>query len=204
MKKSIRNLIIGAVMTAGVFASSTAAFAGITKFVQTDMNFRMSPSTTATVIGSVPAGAKVEILGLQGEWDVINYNGTVGFIHTGNVADTFTATQNIVPAAQTTVPAQAAAQSQPAQAYASVKDYYDNNFSKAAQNMQNSLEWKTVSVNAGFLALRTAPAYEDANIIAQLNNGDVVQVFGEATGSYVQVYSPRYDAIGWVNAGFLR
>ena len=196
MKKSIRNLILGAVMTAGVFAASTTAFASVTKFVQEDMNFRFGPGVTSTVIGSVPAGAQVEILGLEGEWDRINYNGTIGYIHTGNVADTFTVKQTIAPAPvqQTTTP----------QTVSSVQTYYDTNWSKAAQAIENSIEWKSVSVNTGYLALRSEPAYEDANIIGQLGNGDTVQVIGAACGSYVEVFCPKYATCGWVNAGFLR
>ena len=68
MKKSIRNLIIGAAMTAGIFAASSAALAA-TQFVQTDMNFRSGASATATLIGSVPAGAQVEVLDMQNGWN---------------------------------------------------------------------------------------------------------------------------------------
>ena len=56
MTKAIRNLIIGAAMTAGVFAASTAAMAA-TQFVQSDMNFRNGPAVTSEIIGSVPAGS---------------------------------------------------------------------------------------------------------------------------------------------------
>ena len=42
------------------------------------------------------------------------------------------------------------------------------------------------------------------NIIGQLYTGDSVQLIGGSTsGSYVQVYSPKLGATGWVNAGFL-
>ena len=54
MKKSIRNLMIGAAMTIGVFGASTAALAA-TQYVQNDMNFRNGPAVTAQAIGSVPA-----------------------------------------------------------------------------------------------------------------------------------------------------
>ena len=49
MKKSIRNLILGAAMAIGVFAASLSAFAG--QFVQNDMNFRSGASTTSTITG---------------------------------------------------------------------------------------------------------------------------------------------------------
>ena len=72
MKKSIRNLVIGAVMAFGVVGASSAALAN-TQYVQTGMNFRMGPSTTASVIGSVPEGAQVDLLDTQNGWNLINY-----------------------------------------------------------------------------------------------------------------------------------
>ena len=91
MKKTLRNLVIGAVVTAGIFATSTAALAAGTQFVQTDMNFRNGPSTASTIIGSVPAGAQVEVLGSKNGWDLITYNGVTGYICGGNLGDSFTA-----------------------------------------------------------------------------------------------------------------
>ena len=56
----------------------------------------------------------------------------------------------------------------------------------------------TVSVKTGYLALRTAPEYSDANIIAKLYNGDKVEVL-EKSGQYWWVYAPSADAKGYVN-----
>ena len=89
MKKSIRNLILGAAMAIGVFAASLSAFAG--QFVQNDMNFRSGASTTSTIIGSVPAGAQVEVLGQSNGFDLVKYNGVTGYIHSGNLGDSYTA-----------------------------------------------------------------------------------------------------------------
>ena len=83
MKKSIRNLILGAAMAIGVFAASLSAFAG--QFVQNDMNFRSGASTSSTIIGSVPAGAQVEVLGQSNGFDLVSYNGVTGYIHSGNL-----------------------------------------------------------------------------------------------------------------------
>ncbi|MBQ4177819.1 MAG: SH3 domain-containing protein [Lachnospiraceae bacterium] len=213
MKKSLRNLVIGAVVSASIFAISTTALAAGSQYVQTDMNFRNGPSTVSTIIGSVPAGAQVEVLDLQNGWNLIRYNGRTGYIHGGNLGDSYVvrkaapaAAQNnqaVKPAAQTN---QAAAQNkQAAQAQANAtRQYFDNNWSGTAQNMQNSQAVKIVSVASGYLALRTIPSYDAANEIGQLYNGDTVQVIGAASGSYVQVFSPKYGAYGWVNAGFLR
>ena len=47
-------------------------------------------------------------------------------------------------------------------------------------------------------------SYDQSNEIGQLKNGDVVEIEGTGSaGSYVYVYSPKYDRLGWVNAGFL-
>ena len=183
MKKSIRNLVLGTVMAIGVFGASTAALAN-TEYVQTDMNFRNGPSTTATQIGSVPAGAQVDVIGSQNGWDMINYNGVTGYIHGGNVADSYS-----VPASS-----------------ASVKNYFDNNsfFSEKAFIAAHKTQgWKTVKVD-GYLALRNDTSYDASNEIGRLYTGDTVLVSSDqSTGSYVYVYSPKYDCYGYVNAGFL-
>ena len=57
----------------------------------------------------------------------------------------------------------------------------------------------TVNVDTGYLALRTAPAYDDSNIIGQLNNGDVVTVEEKTSGDFWWVYSPKLDKSGYVN-----
>ena len=105
MMKSMKALVIGAVMTVSVLAASISAMAA-TQFVQNDMNFRSGASITSTIIGSVPAGAKVEVLDLKNGWNLIRYNGTVGYIHGGNLADSYTAKKaapasNTAPAAST-------------------------------------------------------------------------------------------------------
>ena len=193
MKKSIRNLVIGAVMAAGVFAASSAALAGNMQYVQNTMNFRSGASTAAASIGSVPAGAQVEVLGLENGWNLIRYNGAVGYIHGGNVADTYVVRQQSAPAANNTAN------------YGTTQGYFNNNWTQTAQNMNtNAGATKTVYVQSSYLALRTAPDYNAGNEIGQLYTGDTVQLIGGATsGSYVQVYSPKYGTTGWVNAGFL-
>ena len=196
MKKSLRNLVIGAVVSASIFAISTTALAAGSQYVQTDMNFRNGPSTVSTIIGSVPAGAQVEVLDLQNGWNLIRYNGRTGYIHGGNLGDSYVVRKAAPAATQNKQAAQAQANA--------TRQYFDNNWSGTAQNMQNSQAVKIVSVASGYLALRTVPSYDAANEIGQLYNGDTVQVIGAASGSYVQVFSPKYGAYGWVNAGFLR
>ena len=201
MKKTLRNLVIGAVVTAGIFATSTAALAAGTQFVQNDMNFRNGPSIAATIIGSVPAGAQVEVIDLQNGWNLVRYNGRTGYIHGGNLGDSYVVKK--APAANTQNSQAAKPAATQAQAQAT-KQYFDNNFAGSAQQMQNSQAIKTVSVASGYLALRNAPSYDASNEFGKLYSGDTVQVVGAASGSYVQVYSAKYGAYGWVNAGFLK
>jgi len=208
MKKSLRNLMIGAVMTAGIFAASASALAA-TQFVQEDMNFRNGASITSTVIGSVPGGAEVEVLGQVNGWDLIRYNGRVGYIHGGNMADTYVvkqdtsktsapaASQNYTPAPQNQSSTYTGTQN-------TAQNYYDTTWSQTARNMDayENGAWKKVYVSSGYLALRTDPSYSN-NEIGQLYTGDEVMLIGGAEGSYVRAYSPKYGTHGWVNAGFL-
>ena len=85
MKKSIRNLILGAAMAIGVFAASLSAFAG--QFVQNDMNFRSGASKTSASIGSVPVGAEVDVLGSVNDWDLVSYNGKTGYVMGFDISD---------------------------------------------------------------------------------------------------------------------
>ncbi|HRR76641.1 MAG TPA: SH3 domain-containing protein [Ruminococcus sp.] len=54
----------------------------VTGIVMTDgsnLNIRSYPSTTASIIGSIPNGASVTINGTVNGWYVINYQGTIGY-----------------------------------------------------------------------------------------------------------------------------
>ncbi len=199
MMKSMKALVIGAAMTISVFAASITAMAA-SQYVQNDMNFRNGASITSTIIGSVPAGAKVEVLDLQNGWNLVRYNGMVGYIHGGNLADSYTA-KKAAPASNT-APASAPA----ASTASSTKAYFDTNWSQTARNMSNNCigETKMVIVTDGYLALRSAASYDAANEIGQLSTGDTVRIQGSFAGSYALVYSEKYDTVGWVNAGFLK
>ena len=199
MMKSMKALVIGAAMTISVFAASITTMAA-TQFVQNDMNFRSGASTTSTIIGSVPAGAQVEVLDLRNGWNLVRYNGTVGYIHGGNLADSYTA-KKAAPSSSTTPVSNPAANTT-----SSTQNYFDTNWSQTARNMSNNCigETKTVVVTDGYLALRSAPSYDAANEFGKLYTGDTVRIQGDFSGSYALVYSTKYDAVGWVNAGFLK
>ena len=60
-----------------------------------------------------------------------------------------------------------------------------------------------VEVSKGYLALRTAPAYDDANIIGELYTGDTVMFISRYNGDYWWVYSPKHNKEGYVNCNYL-
>ena len=60
-----------------------------------------------------------------------------------------------------------------------------------------------VSVAKGYLALRTAKAYDYRNEIGELYTGDVVQVLNQDSGDYWYVYSPKLNKSGYVNKNYL-
>ena len=64
--------------------------------------------------------------------------------------------------------------------------------------------WKdvTASVSSGYLALRNYPSYDDANEIAQIQNGEAFRAYsGKWSGSYVWAYARGME--GWVNADYI-
>ena len=70
--------------------------------------------------------------------------------------------------------------------------------------LANSSYECTVSVQSGYLALRNAKAYDDANEIGQLNTGDTVQVQDSSGSTYWYVYSSRLGKSGYVNKNYLQ
>lgn len=62
---------------------------------------------------------------------------------------------------------------------------------------------RTVSVSKGYLALRTAKAYDSSNEIGELYTGDIVRVIDTSDSTYWYVYAPKYDLNGYVNKDYL-
>lgn len=58
---------------------------------------------------------------------------------------------------------------------------------------------RTVRVNIGYLALRSAKAYDSRNEIGKLYTGDTVYVVDDSDSTYWLVYSPDLRDIGYVN-----
>ncbi len=82
--------------------------------------------------------------------------------------------------------------------------YTDSNYLSWSnpQNTQTAV-YKTVRVQKGYLALRTAKAYDSANEIGKLYTGDVVEVLDTSDDNYWYVYAPSLDMHGYVNASYL-
>lgn len=66
----------------------------------------------------------------------------------------------------------------------------------------NTSTW-TVSVDEGYLALRTAKSFDRANEIGELYSGDTVDVTDSSDSTYWYVYSPKYGKYGYVNKNYL-
>ncbi len=181
MMNRIKNFVLGAVMAIGVMAASLTAMAG-TQYVQTDMNFRAGTSTSATIIGSVPAGAQVEVLGSKNGWDLITYNGVTGYICGGNLGDSFTASNKSAGQA-----------------------------SQSTQN-NSSWRTVYVSDGYLAIRTAPAADYNNEINHIGLKTGDQVQIignyvqgtgFGGGTATYVWVYAPKFGVSGYVNAAYL-
>lgn len=52
---------------------------GVVTTQSTALNIRSQPNINSTVIGQMPKGARMEILGESGNWYRIAYNGTIGY-----------------------------------------------------------------------------------------------------------------------------
>lgn len=64
-------------------------------------------------------------------------------------------------------------------------------------------ETRTVKVSSGYLALRTAKAYDYANEIGALYTGETVQLIDNSDSAYWYVYAPSLGKSGYVNKDYL-
>ena len=83
--------------------------------------------------------------------------------------------------------------------------YVNKNYlvGRSAATCNQSKGTYRVTVAKGYLALRTAPAYDDRNEIGELYSGDTVTVLSKPSGKYWWVYSPKYGREGYVNKNYL-
>ena len=61
----------------------------------------------------------------------------------------------------------------------------------------------TVRVETGYLALRTAQAYDYRNEIGKLYTGDTVEIIDTSDPTYWYVYAPKLNNYGYVNKDYL-
>lgn len=69
--------------------------------------------------------------------------------------------------------------------------------------MAASVDTYRVKVESGYLALRTAQAYDYRNEIGKLYTGDTVEVQEYGSGDYWYVYSSKLKKYGYVNHNYL-
>ena len=81
--------------------------------------------------------------------------------------------------------------------------YVNRKYLVGAGSSTPSVVTKTVSVSKGYLALRTAKAYDDSNEIGELYSGDTVQVQDTSDSTYWYVYAPKLNKSGYVNKNYL-
>ena len=58
-------------------------------------------------------------------------------------------------------------------------------------------------VNSGYLAIRSAKAFDASNELGKMNTGDMVYVVDTSTGLYWYCYSPNCGVYGYVNSDYL-
>ena len=83
------------------------------------------------------------------------------------------------------------------------KDYLYYSGDTAASAQSSSGDSRTVSVAKGYLALRSAKAYDSSNEIGQLYSGDTVQLIDTSDSQYWYVYSQKLGKNGYVNKDYL-
>ena len=73
----------------------------------------------------------------------------------------------------------------------------------SSQDIKASCNTYEVSVAKGYLALRSAKAYDSSNEIGQLYSGDIVQLIDSSDTQYWYIYSPKLSNYGYVNKDYL-
>lgn len=84
-----------------------------------------------------------------------------------------------------------------------MEGYADEDYLTFGNYYTYSLGTWYVRVNSGYLALRSARAYDASNEIGELDTGDSVQVIDMTDGDYWYVYAPSLNKYGYVNSGYL-
>ena len=68
-----------------------------------------------------------------------------------------------------------------------------------------SWKWVIVTGTKHYLAIRTAPTYDDKNEIGKVYNGTKIQIRPDVrSGAYVWAYASTIDTEGWVNGSYVQ
>lgn len=82
--------------------------------------------------------------------------------------------------------------------------YVNKNYLASTSGSTTGTPKTVCNIKEGYLALRTAAAYDQANEIGELYNGDTVYYNGSSTNGYAWVYSPKLGKSGYVNANYIK
>ena len=81
--------------------------------------------------------------------------------------------------------------------------YVNKDYLVGPNGNSSSGNTRTVSVSEGYLALRSAKAYDPSNEIGKLYSGYTVQLQDTSDSQYWYVYAPALDKYGYVNKDYL-
>lgn len=180
--------------TANASATNTTSNSGSVGFVSISntssyLNLRSTPG--GSVIGSLPYGAKLQILGTDGSWYKVSYDGKTGYVSTSYVK--LSSSLADAPKESKTV----AAQNIPA---APAKSVTANTVSVKSE--QNALTDKIKSVKlsdpSATLNLRNSPW--TGRILAQIPNGSNVEIIS-TNGRWYKVKYESY--VGYIHCDYI-
>ncbi len=136
------------------------------KVNDTDVRYRSGPSTSDTILGVIPKGAKVEINGINNGWYKLVYNGKTGYMRSDYIDVTsFDETEK-----------------EDTNSGSSTTQKPENNTSSSETAVN-----KNGSVTGNYVRFRNAPSL-NSTIISLLNKGTSVKVVAETDGWYKITY----------------
>jgi hypothetical protein len=72
--------ICSAALTASLVALSAAGAIAAPGVVNTTVNLRQGPATTAPILAKIPGGSPVDVTGCSGEWCQVGFAGKAGYV----------------------------------------------------------------------------------------------------------------------------
>lgn len=139
--------------------TATAELRVIGKVNNSEVRFRSAASTSSSVLGVIPQGTAVTVIGIDNGWYQLNYNGQIGYMRSDYI---------------TIISAASASENQSATPEATE--------SKPAESESNNAETdKAGTVNNNYVNFRTGPG-TSYSVIRMLNKGALVTVLSECNG----------------------